>query len=431
VTWEPPESVAREALVEISRRVLDRPDIALTQTEHVFRVNEAGMDWDIGVMIYQPDANHILTGPDGRKVGMFLLHGGSGDYKSLEPLALLLARKFGCRIVSMTYPGRLYLDDASRDWPGDTIGTDGNVRTPIWLTGEHITPDQYVLEKDLSLRARYGTRLVARATPGTVFWNRMAGWPLAFEAAMKQACRDHLPESEYSIYVHGHSTGGPFVHMLTQRVENVMGVVGIENSPFAYIYQKMIGIEWDGPFNDLLIRTWRDIARYKGAEVLSEEGPDALLRLPWLMEEVFEAWEKKTARAQFKAEYPLHYNCVAALSAAAKATAERLELGARETDALIARYVGYGRELTGTGVRPVPPILLITAAHSRDHTRERYEKVVLPMLRAIRPQPKVRVTYFGTGIHAYETPEDGLPMGLAPAAADMWHDAITQGYFVV
>ena len=31
----------------------------------------------------------------------------------------------------------------------------------------------------------------------------------------------HLPPADYSIYIHGHSTGGPFANMFTQRVENI------------------------------------------------------------------------------------------------------------------------------------------------------------------------------------------------------------------
>ena len=50
----------------------------------------------------------------------------------MEKFALLFAEKFACKVVTMTFPGRLYLDDPSRDWPGDTIQPDGTVRTPIW-----------------------------------------------------------------------------------------------------------------------------------------------------------------------------------------------------------------------------------------------------------------------------------------------------------
>jgi len=147
------------------------------------------------------------------------------------------------------------------------------------------------------------------AKPGTRFYDRMAAWPVAFEEGMKQACARHLPPDEYSIYVHGHSTGGPFAHMLTQRVENIVGVVGMENSPFAYIYQKMIGIEWPGPFNDLLIRTWRDVARYAGAEIYHKEGGESLMRLPWIMETVHDGTRSgasRTSRRNTLCTMPAH-----------------------------------------------------------------------------------------------------------------------------
>ena len=58
-----------------------------------------------------------------------------------------------------------------------------SVRTPIWLRGEEITPDQYDVIFDTGQRPRYGTRRLAKAKPGTLFYHRMAAWPLALEAA--------------------------------------------------------------------------------------------------------------------------------------------------------------------------------------------------------------------------------------------------------
>ena len=429
--WEPPETLSREELVAASDAVLSRPDIPFSEQEKIFRVTSLGLHWDIGVVVYQPeDAARVPAGANGRKVGMFLLHGGSGDYRSMQRLARLLAGKFGYKITSMTYPGRLNLADASRDWPGDTINADGTTRTPIWRDGEIISPDQYDIVEDRGLRARYGTRMVAHAKPGSRFYDRMAAWPAAFEVAMKTICHDHLPDGEFSIYVHGHSTGGPFVHMLSQRVDNIAGVVGIENSPFGYMYQRMVDIEWPDPFNNLMIRTWRDIARYKGAEARSQEGEDALMRLPWLMEDVFDEWSKVVHLPQFKAEYPLHYANTATLSEAAEAAAGRLGMNREETDALVAQYVGYCRELTGPEAKRVPPILLSICKHSRDHTDKAYRKVVVPMFAAMDPAPKVRVVRLGTGTHSYENAEDGLPMGLVPSVASMWHDAIMEGYYL-
>ncbi len=106
--FEPPERIERDDIVGASDEVLATPDIPFTETETVFRINVADMDWDIGVMVYEPeDAGRIPTGADGRKVGVFLTHGGASDWRSIEPLARLLVAKLGYRITSMTYPGRL------------------------------------------------------------------------------------------------------------------------------------------------------------------------------------------------------------------------------------------------------------------------------------------------------------------------------------
>ena len=178
----------------------------------------------------------------------------------------------------------------------------------------------------------------------------------AFEMSMRTACARHFPPGEFSIYVHGHSTGGPYVSMLSQRVENVAGVIAIENSTFGYINEKKhqwgghVGkIEgykavaeksaesWQDPFNDLYIRTWRDLARYRGSEALGQEGPQALMRLPWLMEEIFEAWDIARKRPQFKAEYMVTHNILGALREAAGAY--QLATGGRLEEVAI---IGHG-----------------------------------------------------------------------------------------
>jgi hypothetical protein len=449
LAFELPSKYPREEVVKTSESVLGRSDIKVRQNEDVFRIQCMGMEWDLGVMIYEPeDPGKIPSGADGKKVGIFLLHGGAGDYKSMEGFALLFARKFGFKVVSMTFPGRLYLLDPSRDWPGDTVHPDGTVRTPMWKKDEQITPDQYEVGKDLSKRFRYGTRTVARAKPETLFYHRMAAWPPAFEEGMKEANRRHFPAAEYSIYVHGHSTGGPIVSMLCQRVSNIAGVIAIENSTFGYIEENRHA--WSGalgkipgydrvtkkadprqdPFNELYLRSWRDLARYRGPEALGQEGPSALMRLPWLMEEVLEAWEKAKARPQFKAEYIITHNIVPSLTEAARVTARRLRMNSEETEALVNRYLGYCWPLSGPGVKPVPPYLFALAKDSRDHSPEVYHEVVLPMFAAMNPAPRVHVVQFGAGVHTYTKPEKDLPMGIAPAAAQLYHDAIMNGYYL-
>lgn len=448
--WQPPATLSRDEVVATSNAVLAMTNRPVEQREDIFRIPALGMDWDIGVRVYESQpASDITHGADGKKVGIFLLHGGAGDYKSMEKFALLFAEKFGFKVVTMTFPGRLYLDDPSRDWPGDTIHPDGTVRTPIWQKGEYVTPDQYEVVKDTSKRMKYGTRTLARAKPGTRFYDRMASWPVAFEEGMKEACRRHFPVGEFSIYVHGHSTGGPYVSMLSQRVANIAGVIAIENSTFGYINERKhqwgghVGkIEgyapvspkstesWKDPFNDLYIRTWRDLARYRGSEALGQEGPTALMRLPWLMEEILEAWDVAKLRPQFKAEYMITHNIVGALEQAARAAAKRLQMSEKDTEALVARYLRYTRELRGPGVKRVPPFLFVISKDSRDHSAGVYREVIIPMFQAMNPAPRVAVSRFGAGVHTYTKPEKDLPIGIAPTAAKFYHDAIVGGFFI-
>lgn len=354
--WTPAETIGRAEIVGTSKEVLGYKDTPLTEKEDVFRVEAVGLEWDMGVMVYEPAAESAAIGADGNKVGVFLLHGGDGDFKSMDRIARLFAAKFGHKAVAMSFPGRHYFDDPSRDWPGDTINPGGTVRTPIWKRGEHITPDQYEVAKDTSMRMRYGTRVVARAKPGTTFYHRMAGWPAAFEVGMKEAMFRHFPQGEYSVYVTGHSTGGPIVFMISQRVPNIAGVIAVENSPFGIIQEQQH--KWSGslgkvagyervstdpaprtdPFNELYIRTWRDCARYAGPEALGREGPAALMRLPSLMEEVLDWWDEEKRRPQFKAEYILTHNITTSLTEAARVTAARLGLSDQETQQLVEHY---------------------------------------------------------------------------------------------
>jgi hypothetical protein len=55
--------------------------------------------------------------------------------------------------------------------------------------------------------------------------------------------------------------------------------------------------------------------------------------------------------------------------------------------------------------------------------------VILPAFRAMSPAPRVAVTRMVAGVHAYSKPEPGLPMGIAPAAALYFNNAIASGYF--
>jgi hypothetical protein len=429
--WKPPSTIPKAELVATSNRVMSRPAIPIVVREDIFRIRALEMDWDVGAAVYEPkDPSRIAVGPDGRRIGVFILHGGYGDHREKDDISRLLAEKFGYKVVSMSYPGRLYLHHPSRDWPGLPLEADGRVRMPIWNKDVPITDDQYKVVEDTSQAKRYGKMTLACAKEGTEFHDRMSGWPVALEEGGKDLMRRHFPEADYSVYVHGHSTGGPFSFILSQRVPNVAGVLAIENTPFGYIYQKMIKNDLGStPFNCLRILTWHATARYAGPEALALEGPEALMRLPSLMDEVMDNWKKASTAPYFKAEYIVHHNGVASLEAAAKATAARLKLGPAARERMVDQYVGYTRELSGIGVKPVPPVLFTLTKNSHDHTPKMYEEVVLPAFRAMKPAPRTDLVKLGAGLHGYTTPEAQLPMGVLPAVAQMWDDAIKAGYF--
>src|SRR4051812_41629352 len=86
--WMPPPRYAREDIVAISDAVLARPDLRLTRTEDIIRIEALDLEWDIGMMRFEPaDPAQVARGPDGRKIGIFLLHGGEGDYRAMAPIA--------------------------------------------------------------------------------------------------------------------------------------------------------------------------------------------------------------------------------------------------------------------------------------------------------------------------------------------------------
>jgi len=428
-TWRPPKRVERDELVRISDRLLSEPDIPWTREEDIARIHSNGMDWDIGTMVYAPDdPGRVPVGPDGKKIGVFMTHGGASDWRSMEPLAKTFCGKRGNKVCSMTYPGRFYFDDPNHDWPGDTFNDDGTVRTPIWLRGETITPDQYEVKADESHREIYGTRCYAVAKPGTLFHVRMASWPKAIVETMQDICARHFPPEEWSIYVHGHSTGGPFVHTLMQRCENVCGLIGIENSPFGWLFNKMTGHDWPTPFNYVLVRNWRELARYRGAELAMQEGEKPLYRLAQVMEEIFELWDVSRRAPQFKAENWYHNRTVSCLTEAAKVAAVHQGMNADETQALIDEYLGYGVPLEGPGVKPVPPILHGICEYSRDHRPEKYE-MMRREYAGLKPAPKFDYIQLGTGIHSYWREEEGLPLGVCPAVVSIWNDAIMNGWY--
>lgn len=155
------------------------------------------------------------------------------------------------------------------------------------------------------------------------------------------------------------------------------------------------------------------------------------MRLPMIMEDILEDWGDTQRYASFKAEYIVTHGIEDSLRQAAEVTAQRMDLGKEETEELVDRYIGLTRELKGRGVKPVPPVMFQITAHSRDHSREVYEEVVIPMFGKMRPAPKVSLTQFDLGTHGYMNGEhvEGVPFGVGPAVFQQWDDAIKGGYF--
>jgi len=423
--WEPPAVVTRDEACKLNHEVMAMPTLEITITEDLFPVHALAKEWDIGAVIYEPaDSSKIPIGPDAKKVGVFLLHGGVSDFKSVERVARLLAEKFGIKVVSMTFPGRFYFLDPNRDWPGDVENPDGSARTPLWTKETVITKDQYTVVKDSSKRESYGTLISLAAKPGTEFYDRMAAWPVAFEQAVKETARRQFSEGEFSIYIHGHSTGGPFAMMATQRIPNISGVIGYGSSPFGYMYPIISGDDWEFPFNQLRLRTWRDTARYM-YEGMKRSG----IGLPMLIELTFERWEMAKKRPNFKAEDFIHKNSTKALEEAARVSAARMKLSLRETEALVQRYLGYTRELSGPAVKPVPPFLSVHGIDDDTVTLERCKRS-LPLFANLKPPPKIRSVSLGAGIHTWGHMEPDFPLGIVPPVAKIWYDAIMKGFYL-
>ena len=186
-SWEPSSVIPRDEIVRLHNEVVRMPTVQTRTREDIFRIQALEMDWDIGVVVYEPlDFEKVPSGPDGKRIGVLLIHGGVSDYKSVECVARPLAEKFAIKVVSMTFPGRFYLLDPSRDWPGDVENPDGSARTPLWTKETRITKDQYEVVRDVSKRENYGTIVSLAAKEGTKFFYRMAAWPAAFEAAIKE-----------------------------------------------------------------------------------------------------------------------------------------------------------------------------------------------------------------------------------------------------
>ena len=130
--WEPPVQLTEEEVIRISDEVLAKPDIPVDVYDDIFRISVLEMDWDIACEVFRPtDLSLVPRGADGKKIGIFLLHGGMSDHRYMRPVAGLLSKKYGCKVVSMSFPGRCYLLNETHDCRGH-YQSDRTVRTPHW-----------------------------------------------------------------------------------------------------------------------------------------------------------------------------------------------------------------------------------------------------------------------------------------------------------
>jgi hypothetical protein len=70
--WKPPTALSLDEVLQLDRQVASMPDLSTRIREDIFRIRELEMDWDIGVMVYEPEnTNRILIGPTGKKSRSF------------------------------------------------------------------------------------------------------------------------------------------------------------------------------------------------------------------------------------------------------------------------------------------------------------------------------------------------------------------------
>ena len=69
--------------------------------------------------------------------------------------------------------------------------------------------------------------------------------------------------------------------------------------------------------------------------------------------------------------------------------------------------------------------------NSRDHSYEVYTEVIMPLFAEMNPAPRMALQHFQAGVHMLWTPEEDLPLGIMPAVSQSWHDAVTNGFFLV
>ena len=71
-SWEPPKALSLDEVLQLDRQVASMPDLSIRVHEDIFRIRELEMDWDIGVMVYEPEnTNRSPSGPMAKRSGSF------------------------------------------------------------------------------------------------------------------------------------------------------------------------------------------------------------------------------------------------------------------------------------------------------------------------------------------------------------------------
>ena len=65
-SWQPPATWSREQVIATSDAVLAKPAGEVRESEDIFRLTALGLDWDIGVRVYEPQPKDTIAhGADG------------------------------------------------------------------------------------------------------------------------------------------------------------------------------------------------------------------------------------------------------------------------------------------------------------------------------------------------------------------------------
>ena len=165
---------------------------------------------------------------------------------------------------------------------------------------------------------------------------------MAFEEAMKETARRRHRKSRFSIYIHGHSTGGPFAHDGGATNPHVSGTSATGFRRSVICIRKSRVTEWQFP--SIGCGSLPGLTR---RAIFTKGMKDRGIGLPMLMEPVrLERWEMEK-RSPYSASRRL---CPTKLdvthsAAAARASAERLTIsGIEKPTRWFRHHLGYAQE---------------------------------------------------------------------------------------